>query len=238
MWGALSFTKTCTGRISWPDTYSESKLASGLGSCSTGNVCCDSTPRTTECWPGFAQPTTNPSGTWQQIISNKASVLTITSCPGGCSSAQIGSCMTISTTLIQTSHFCSIAGGGGGGGECYGGDNCGLGKTKPVNFSRSRMAAHAGKPLPEIPSCCQVSPILIDILGDGFALTDAAGGVDFDFNFDGRKGRVSWTVSATDDAWLVFDRNGNGTIDSGGRVIRQCDATALVRSSQRLHRSR
>ena len=68
--------------------------------------------------------------------------------------------------------------------------------------------------------CDTLSPILIDTAGDGYRLSSAEEGVEFDLNDNGvRNERMAWTEPDSDDGWLVLDRNGNGQIDSGAELF-------------------
>lgn len=96
-----------------------------------------------------------------------------------------------------------VFGGGGAGGGW------------PTECDTNKQAERC----PETGCDCS-SPVLIDTAGDGFNLTDAAGGVAFDINSNGiRQGKLAWTTAGSDDAWLTLDRNGNGTIDNGKELF-------------------
>ena len=78
------------------------------------------------------------------------------------------------------------------------------------------------KPNPECNDCIEDpnnTPVVVDVSGDGFALTNPTNGVNFDLNNDGVAEQLSWTRSISDDDFLVLDLNCNNTIDNGTELF-------------------
>lgn len=63
------------------------------------------------------------------------------------------------------------------------------------------------------------SPVVVDVLGNGFDLTDAANGVSFDLSHTGTPAQYAWTSINSDDAWLALDRDGDGLITNGRELF-------------------
>ena len=117
---------------------------------------------------------------------------------------------TVGTPALQDNLTLTVnpPGGGGTGGEEGGCDFifCSIGNHQDPVICRC---------VPDNPP----SPILIDVDGNGFDLTDAENGVFFDINSDGNPDHLSWTAVFSDDAFLALDRNGNGAIDTGSELF-------------------
>lgn len=67
----------------------------------------------------------------------------------------------------------------------------------------------------------QVTPLILDLDGDGIDTTSIEDGVDFDLNGDGEVDKTAWTdkQDSFDDAFLVWDRNGDGQVNSGKELF-------------------
>ncbi|MBK3754355.1 hypothetical protein GFL87_20785 [Pseudomonas aeruginosa] len=63
----------------------------------------------------------------------------------------------------------------------------------------------------------RTDPLALDLDGDDLETISANSGITFDFDGDGLKTGTGWV--AKDDGFLVWDRNGNGTIDNGGELF-------------------
>jgi len=64
-----------------------------------------------------------------------------------------------------------------------------------------------------------LSPIVVDVDGNGFSLTNSASGVVFNMLNDGVPLQLAWTSPGSTNAFIVLDRNGNSTIDIGAELF-------------------
>lgn len=61
-------------------------------------------------------------------------------------------------------------------------------------------------------------PLIVDVSGEGFHLTNSSNGVVFDIRADKHPFRIPWTADSRN-AFLFLDRNGNGVVDDGSELF-------------------
>jgi hypothetical protein len=157
----------------------------------------------TGCGEGYSF---NPSPTATTSSTNHARVIS-----RWCTVYQCGAYVAQGRHAYDLSHYGDTEGNWAPGGDC-GGNTC---SPCTPGYVVGECAPH----LQDGCGCCpNPCPLVIDRSGDGLRISSAEEGALFDIN--GRRAMfwLGWPESP-DDAWLAFDRNGNGTIDDGSELF-------------------